>query len=62
MVKQYCGVCFEAYYYFLKDHGIGNQMFISYTRQKNGMVERANYIIVEMAMNMLHAHNLDKLF
>jgi len=45
---------------FLKDHGIEKQTSTPYTPQQNGVAERANRTIVEMARSMLHAQKLHK--
>ena len=43
---------------FLKKEGIAQQTSTPYTPQQNGVAERANRTIVEMARSMLHAQNL----
>ena len=43
---------------FLKKEGIARQTSTPYTPQQNGVAERANQTIVEMARSMLHAQNL----
>ncbi len=43
---------------FLKKEGIARQTSAPYTPQQNGVAERANRTIVEMARSMLHAQNL----
>ena len=43
---------------FLKKQGIARQTSTPYTPQQNGVAERANRTIVEMARSMLHAQNL----
>jgi transposase InsO family protein len=40
---------------FLKAHDIEKQTFTPYRPQQNGVAERANRTLVEMARNMLHA-------
>jgi hypothetical protein len=45
---------------FLKAHGIEKQTFTPYRPQQNGVAERANRTLVEMARSMLHAQNLKK--
>ena len=47
---------------FLKEHGIKKQTSTPYRPQQNGVAERANRTIVEMARSMLHAQNLKKSF
>jgi transposase InsO family protein len=47
---------------FLKEHGIEKQTSTPYRPQQNGVAERANRTIVEMARSMLHAQNLKKSF
>lgn len=42
----------------LKKEGIARQTTTPYTPQQNGVAERANRTIVEMARSMLHAQNL----
>jgi transposase InsO family protein len=42
----------------LKNEGIARQTSAPYTPQQNGVAERANRTIVEMARSMLHAQNL----
>ena len=39
---------------FCEDHGIQRQLTMAYTSQQNGVVERKNRIVVEMAKSMLH--------
>ncbi|CAL9008426.1 unnamed protein product [Prunus brigantina] len=39
---------------FCEDHGIQRQLTMAYTPQQNGVVERKNRIVVEMAKSMLH--------
>jgi hypothetical protein len=43
---------------FLKDHGIQRQTSTPYTPEQNGVAERANRTIVEMARSMIHAQHL----
>jgi hypothetical protein len=45
---------------FLKAHGIEKQTSTPYRPQQNGVAERANHTLVEMARSMLHAQNLKK--
>jgi hypothetical protein len=45
---------------FLKTHGIEKQTSTPYRPQQNGVAERANRTLVEMARSMLHAQNLNK--
>ncbi|CAL2251278.1 unnamed protein product [Prunus armeniaca] len=39
---------------FCEDHGIQRQLTMAYTPQQNGVVERKNGTVVEMAKSMLH--------
>lgn len=39
---------------FCNDHGIQRQLTMAYTPQQNGVVERKNKTVVEMAKSMLH--------
>ncbi|GAA0146952.1 transmembrane signal receptor [Lithospermum erythrorhizon] len=48
--------------FFYKDHGIKHQLTASYTPQQNGVSERKNRTIVEMARSMLTNKNLSKTF
>ena len=43
---------------FLKKHGIEKQRSTPYTPEQNGVAERANRTIVEMARSMIHAQHL----
>ncbi len=52
----------KAFKQFLKDHGIAKETSTPYRPQQNGVAERANRTIVEMARSMLHAQKLDKSF
>jgi transposase InsO family protein len=45
----------QAFQEFLKTHGIVHQTSTPYTPQQNGVAERANRTIVEMARSMIHA-------
>lgn len=45
---------------FLMDHGIAKETSTPYLPQQNGVAERANCTIVEMARSMIHAHKLYK--
>jgi hypothetical protein len=47
---------------FLKAHGIEKQTSTPYRPQQNGVAERANHTLVEMARSMLHAQNLKNHF
>ena len=47
---------------FLVDHGIAKETSTPYRPQQNGVAERANCTIVEMARSMIHAQKLDKSF
>jgi hypothetical protein len=44
----------EAFNRFLKYYSIENQIYTLYTPQQNGMIEHANYTIVEMVKKMFH--------
>ena len=50
---------FEA---FLSKHGIQHQKTVPYTPQQNGVVERKNKTLVEMARCMLYSKGLHKFF
>jgi transposase InsO family protein len=50
----------KAFERFLQAHGIERQLSTPYTPQQNGVAERANRTIVEMARSMLHHQNLNK--
>ncbi len=45
---------------FLKAHNSEKQTSTPYRPQQNGVAERANRTLVEMARSMLHAQNLKK--
>ncbi len=45
---------------FLKAHDIEKQTSTPFRPQQNGVAERANRTLVEMARSMLHAQNLKK--
>ena len=47
---------------FLCIHGIARQTSPPYTPQQNGVAERANRTIVEMAMSMIHSQGLGREF
>ena len=48
----------NAFLAFLKAHGIEKQTSTPYTPQQNGVAERANRTIVEMARSMIHAQHM----
>src|SRR5450631_1333284 len=48
----------KAFDDFLSKHGIARQNSSPYTPQQNGVAERANRTIVEMARSMIHAQRL----
>ena len=48
----------KAFRRFLKKHGIERQPSTPYTPEQNGVAERANRTIVEMARSMIHAQRL----
>jgi transposase InsO family protein len=50
---EYTSNQFEAY---LKAQGIAHQTSALHTPQQNGVAERANHTIVEMARSMIHGH------
>ena len=52
---EYTSKAFEA---FMREHGIAHQTSAPYTPQQNGVAERANRTLVEMARAMLHAQGL----
>jgi transposase InsO family protein len=52
---EYMSKAFEA---FMRQHGIQHQTSTPYTPQQNGVAERANRTLVEMARAMLHAQDL----
>ncbi|CAL8131459.1 unnamed protein product [Prunus armeniaca] len=43
---------------FCEDHGIQRQLTMAYTPQQNGVVERKNRTVVEMAKSMLHENEI----
>lgn len=45
---------------FLDEHGIRRQLAVAYTPQQNGVAERANRTLVEMARSMLLSSCLDE--
>ena len=47
---------------FLSKHGIRHQKTIPYTPQQNGLTERKNKTLVEMARCMLYSKGLHKKF
>ena len=47
---------------FLSKHGIWHQKVVPYTPQQNGLVERKNITLVEMARCMLYSKGLHKTF
>jgi transposase InsO family protein len=53
---EYCSRQFDA---LLKQQGIARQRTPPYTPEHNGVAERANRTLVEMARSMLHASGLD---
>ena len=52
----------NAFVDFCKHHGIKHQLTANYTPQQNGISERKNRTIVEMARSMLKGKNLPKVF
>ena len=53
---------FIAFEDFLASKGIHHQTMIPYTPQQNGMVERKNQTVEEMARSMLHHAKLPSCF
>ena len=47
---------------FCKDYGIKRQLTTSFTPQQNGVCERKNRTIVNMARSMLHSQDLEFMF
>lgn len=54
--SEYMSKQFDVY---LKNEGIARQTTTPYTPQQNGVAERTNRTIVEMARSILHAQNLE---
>ena len=52
----------NEFYIFYKNHGIKHQLTASYSPQQNGVAERKNRTICEMARSMLKGKNLPKVF
>ena len=52
----------KAFMKFLVDHGIAKETSTPYQSQQNGVAERANRTIVEIARSMIHAQKLNKSF
>ena len=48
----------NAFHSYLRSFGIKHQLTVPYTPQQNGVAERKNRTIVEMARCMLHAKNM----
>jgi transposase InsO family protein len=47
---------------FYLEHGIDQQLFVSCVSQQNGVMERKNRILVEMARTMLNEHRTPRCF
>ena len=47
---------------FCKDESVERQLTIGYTPQQNGVSERKNQTVIEMAKSMLHEKGLPKTF
>ena len=47
---------------FCEDEGVERQLTVRYTPQQNGVSERKNQTVMEMAMSMLHDKKLPKVF
>ena len=47
---------------FCEDEGVERQLTVRYTPQQNGVSERKNQTVMEMAMSMLHDKKLSKVF
>jgi transposase InsO family protein len=54
---EYTGRQFKAY---LNDHGIKHEKTVPYTPQQNGLAERMNRSLVEMARCMMYHEDVDK--
>jgi len=52
----------EEFMSFCKKHGIKRELTVRRTPQQNGVAERKNRTIVEMARSMLQSKNLPKYF
>ena len=52
----------NAFIKFLVDYGIAKETSTPYPPQQNGVAERANRTIVEMARNMIYVQKLDRSF
>ena len=48
----------KAFMKFLVDHGIAKETSTPYRPQQNGVAERANRTIIEIARSMIHAQKL----
>jgi len=48
----------KAFIKFLVDHGIAKETSTPYRPQQNGVAERANRTIIEIARSMIHAQKL----
>jgi transposase InsO family protein len=52
----------NQFYKFYEDEGVERQLTVSYTPQQNGVFERKNQTVMEMAKSMLHEKGLPKAF
>ena len=57
--KEYANKDFDNY---CKNNGIKREHTVPYTPQQNGVAERKNMTLMEMARCMLHARNMDPKF
>ncbi|KAG6520408.1 hypothetical protein ZIOFF_017458 [Zingiber officinale] len=53
---------FKEFHNFCEDEGVERQLTVRYTPQQNGVTERKNQTIVEMAKSMMHEKGLPKIF
>jgi transposase InsO family protein len=56
---EYCSKQFQE---FLKDQGIHHQMTTSYTPQQNGIAERKNRTLMELARSMIKTKQMDNTY
>ncbi|KAG6519381.1 hypothetical protein ZIOFF_022874 [Zingiber officinale] len=52
----------KEFHNFCEDEGVERQLTVRYTPQQNGVTERKNQTIVEMAKSMMHEKGLPKIF
>ena len=55
--KEYTSNVFQE---FCEGEGVERQLTVGYTPQQNGVLERKNQTVMEMAKSMLHDKNLPK--